>query len=103
VESSSPRSFQFQEKLGRSASGLLTDIRMTVAANELKKSSLTTGAVAEAVGYQSEAAFQRVFKSRLGITPARWRKMQEPSGQDVFSRLAVPRDANPTKAVGGDG
>ena len=92
---------QFQEKLGRSASDLLTDIRMTLAANELKRSSLSTGAVAEAVGYQSEAAFQRAFKSHMGITPAQWRKTQEPSGQDVFARLAVPGDANPTKA-GGD-
>jgi AraC family transcriptional activator of mtrCDE len=64
----------FQEKLGRSASDLLTDIRMTLAANELKKPSLSTAAVAEAVGYQSEAAFQRVFKQRMGMTPARWRR-----------------------------
>ncbi|HEY4077915.1 MAG TPA: AraC family transcriptional regulator [Rhizomicrobium sp.] len=65
---------QFQEKLGRSASDLLTDIRMTMAANELKKPTASTGAVAEAVGYQSEAAFQRAFKQRMGMTPARWRK-----------------------------
>src|SRR6201999_1437575 len=39
---------QFQEKLGRSASDLLTDIRMTLASNELRKLSLSTGAVAEA-------------------------------------------------------
>lgn len=88
---------QFQEKLGRSASDLLTDIRMTLAANELKKSSLSTGAVAEAVGYQSEAAFQRAFKSHMGVTPAQWRRMQEPSGRDVFSGLAVSGDANPAK------
>jgi AraC family transcriptional activator of mtrCDE len=91
---------QFQEKLGRSASDLLTDIRMTLAANELKKSSLSTGAVAEAVGYQSEAAFQRAFKSHMGVTPAQWRKMQELSGQDVFARRAVPGDANPIRADG---
>jgi AraC family transcriptional activator of mtrCDE len=30
--------------------------------------------VAEAVGYLSEAAFQRAFKSHMGITPAQWRK-----------------------------
>jgi AraC family transcriptional activator of mtrCDE len=64
----------FQENLGRSASELLTDIRMTLAANELKKSSASTAAVAETVGYQSEAAFQRVFKQRIGMTPARWRR-----------------------------
>lgn len=64
----------FQEKLGRSASDLLTDIRMTVAANELKKPSMSTGAVAEAAGYQSEAAFQRAFKQHMGMTPARWRR-----------------------------
>jgi AraC family transcriptional activator of mtrCDE len=64
----------FQETLGRSPSELLTDIRMTLAANELKNSSASTAAVAEAVGYQSEAAFQRVFKMRIGMTPARWRR-----------------------------
>jgi AraC family transcriptional activator of mtrCDE len=71
---------QFQEKLGRSASDLLTDIRMTLAANELKKSSASTGAVAEMVGYQSEAAFQRVFTQRIGMTPARWRRASRMSG-----------------------
>jgi AraC family transcriptional regulator, activator of mtrCDE len=65
---------QFQERLGRSASDLLTDIRMTMAGNELRKSSLSTGAVADMVGYQSEAAFQRAFKHRMGVTPAQWRR-----------------------------
>jgi AraC family transcriptional regulator, activator of mtrCDE len=64
----------FQEKLGISASDLLTDIRMTLSANELRKTSISTGAIAEAVGYQSEAAFQRAFKLHMGVTPARWRK-----------------------------
>ncbi|RUL69415.1 AraC family transcriptional regulator [Dyella choica] len=64
----------FQEKLGRSASDLLTDIRMTVAANELRTSSASTGAIAESVGYQSEAAFQRAFKLHMGVTPAGWRR-----------------------------
>jgi AraC family transcriptional regulator, activator of mtrCDE len=64
----------FQEKLGRSASELLTDIRMTLAANELRKPAASTAAVAETVGYQSEAAFQRAFKQHLGMTPAHWRR-----------------------------
>jgi AraC family transcriptional activator of mtrCDE len=65
---------QFQEKLGRSASDLLTDIRMNLAARDLRRSSASTAAVAESVGYQSEAAFQRAFKQRLGVTPAQWRR-----------------------------
>ena len=93
---------QFQEKLRRSASDLLTDIRMTLAANELKRSSLSTGAVAEAVGYQSEAAFQRAFKSHMGITPAQWRKTQEPTGRDVFARPASPADAKPEETPEAD-
>ena len=68
---------QFQEKLGLSARDLLTDIRMTLAANELRKPSMGTGAVADAVGYRSEAAFQRAFKGHMGVTPAQWRKRVE--------------------------
>jgi AraC family transcriptional activator of mtrCDE len=91
---------QFQEKLGRSASDLLTDIRMTMAANELRRSSLSTGSVAEAVGYQSEAAFQRAFKSHMGITPAQWRKTQEACGREVFARpAAVAADAKPAETL----
>jgi len=64
----------FQEKMGRSASDMLTEIRMTIAANELRRSSASIGTVAERVGYQSEAAFQRAFKQHAGMTPAQWRK-----------------------------
>jgi AraC family transcriptional activator of mtrCDE len=64
----------FQDRLGRSPSDLLLDIRMTRAIAELEKSDLSTGAVGEMVGYQSEAAFQRVFKKHTGKTPAQWRR-----------------------------
>jgi AraC family transcriptional regulator, activator of mtrCDE len=77
----------FQDKLGRSASELLTEIRMMHAANELRQSQLSTGAVAEQVGYQSEAAFQRAFKTHMGVTPAQWRKMQEPPGGGIVATL----------------
>jgi AraC family transcriptional activator of mtrCDE len=74
---------------------------MTMAANELRRSSLSTGAVAEAVGYQSEAAFQRAFKSHMGITPAQWRKTQEASGREVFARPAAA-DAKPVAMLEAD-
>jgi AraC family transcriptional activator of mtrCDE len=64
----------FQDKLGRSAIDLLTDIRMSQAANELKKPGITTAGVAESVGYQSEAAFRRAFAEWMGMTPGQWRR-----------------------------
>jgi AraC family transcriptional activator of mtrCDE len=65
----------FQGRLGQSATDLLTDIRMTVAANALKTSDISTNAVAELAGCQFEAAFQRAFKYHMGATPAQWRRM----------------------------
>jgi AraC family transcriptional activator of mtrCDE len=64
----------FQDTLGRSAVELLTDIRMSLAANELKKPMMTTEAVAESVGYQSVPSFRRAFTERMGMTPGQWRR-----------------------------
>ena len=64
----------FQEALGRSAFDLLTDIRMSMAANELKKPGVSTESVADTVGYQSVAAFRRAFTATMGITPGEWRR-----------------------------
>jgi AraC family transcriptional regulator, activator of mtrCDE len=87
----------FQEHLGRSASDLLTDVRMTVAANALKTSDMSTGGVAELAGYQSEAAFQRAFKNQMGFTPAQWRRMHreaaKPSFRDSLALAITPGGA----------
>ena len=65
----------FQSSLGRSASDLLTDIRMSLAANALKKPAASTEAVADSVGYRSVAAFRRVFTETMSMTPGQWRRM----------------------------
>jgi AraC family transcriptional regulator, activator of mtrCDE len=64
----------FQSGLGHSAGDLLTDIRMSVAANELRKPTATVEAVAITVGYQSVAAFRRIFARWMGMTAANWRR-----------------------------
>ena len=69
----------FQDKLGRSAIKLLIDIRISLAANELRKPGRSTEPVAESVGYQSVAAFRRVFADKMGMTPGQWRRL---SGED---------------------
>jgi AraC family transcriptional activator of mtrCDE len=66
---------RFQHTLGRSAAELLTDIRMSLAANALKKPEMSTEAVAESVGYQSMSAFRRVFADKVGMTPGEWRRL----------------------------
>ncbi|MFM0197447.1 cupin domain-containing protein [Paraburkholderia strydomiana] len=66
----------FQDKVGRSPNELLTDVRMALAANELKKPGVSTEVVAETVGYQSVAAFRRAFTQHLGMTPADWRRSE---------------------------
>lgn len=68
----------FQEKVGRSASDLLTGIRMALAANELKKPNASTEVVAETVGYQSLAAFRRAFTQHMNMTPGEWRRLTHP-------------------------
>jgi AraC family transcriptional regulator, activator of mtrCDE len=66
---------QFQDVIGRSATDMLTDIRMTLAGRKLVESTLGIAEIGESVGYQSNAAFQRVFKRLIGVTPARYRTL----------------------------
>jgi AraC family transcriptional activator of mtrCDE len=66
----------FEDAIGQSAAEVLTDVRMTIASRQLKQTELSVAAIGEAVGYQSEAAFQRAFKRRVGVTPASWRSNQ---------------------------
>ena len=52
---------------------------MSLAANALKKPGMSTEAVADAVGYQSVAAFRRAFTERMGMTPGQWRRLARES------------------------
>jgi AraC family transcriptional activator of mtrCDE len=67
---------QFLDKVGRSPIDLLTDVRMALAANELRKPGIPTEVVAETVGYQSVAAFRRAFTLHMDMTPAVWRRSE---------------------------
>lgn len=64
----------FQDGLGRSAAELLLDIRMSQAANALKKPAATIETVADAVGYRSVSAFRRAFTDKMEMTPGQWRR-----------------------------
>src|SRR5437868_2410169 len=52
----------------------LANWRMQVATQKLRNTSASLAQVAEAVGYDSEAAFSRAFKKAFGAAPATWRR-----------------------------
>jgi len=55
--------------------------RMRVAANMLRDGRQNASNVAYAVGFNSEAAFNRAFKREYGEPPAKWRKRAEEKAQ----------------------
>lgn len=68
---------RFSEAVGEPPLSYLTRWRMQLAAAQLltlPRPSLKT--IAEAVGYRSEAAFNRAFRKLTGMPPARWRSEQ---------------------------
>ncbi|KAF1051135.1 MAG: RCS-specific HTH-type transcriptional activator RclR [Burkholderia gladioli] len=72
----------FDEAIGCSASDLLTEIRMTIAGRMLAEGGMAVAEIGERVGYQSDAAFQRVFKRQTGLTPAQWRTQSRERERD---------------------
>ncbi len=63
----------FQSAAGVSPAEFLNQVRMTEAARRLRAGRESVAAIGDAVGYASEAAFQRAFKREIGMTPAAWR------------------------------
>jgi transcriptional regulator GlxA family with amidase domain len=51
--------------------------RLQLAARLLETRSVSVGQAAAAVGYQSEAAFNRAFKRAVGQAPGAWRRGRE--------------------------
>ena len=64
---------RFTELVGESPLAYLTRWRMDVAAQRLRDTDDTIGAVAERVGYRSEYAFSRAFARHRGRPPGRYR------------------------------
>jgi AraC family transcriptional activator of mtrCDE len=64
----------FRSVAGATPGDLLLHIRMAQAAQWLNQSRQSIGAISEAVGYQSEAAFNRAFKRYTGVGPGQYRR-----------------------------
>jgi AraC-like DNA-binding protein len=64
---------RFTQFVGQPPMQYLTNWRMQVAASHLLSTTDSVAAVANRVGYESEAAFSRAFKKAVGTPPGEWR------------------------------
>ena len=65
----------FSDKMGVTPMQYLTDWRMQIACHGLTEARWNVADAAAEVGYASEAAFSRVFKKQIGLSPAAYRAM----------------------------
>lgn len=66
----------FARLCGMAPAEMLTRLRMARAARTLAQGERAVGDVALEVGYQSEAAFNRMFKRHFGVGPGAYRRRQ---------------------------
>lgn len=67
---------RFVEVLGQTPLAYLARWRIWLGATRLRSSDASVLEVALAVGYESEAAFNRAFKREVGLPPARYRRQE---------------------------
>jgi AraC-like DNA-binding protein len=65
---------RFNALIGEPPMQYLTGWRLALASQALASSNDAVARVAERVGYESEAAFNRAFKREYGLPPAAWRR-----------------------------
>jgi AraC family transcriptional regulator, alkane utilization regulator len=65
---------RFADLVGSPPMQYLAHWRLQLAAQELRRAGAPLAQVAEQVGYESEAAFNRAFKREFGTPPATWRR-----------------------------
>jgi AraC-like DNA-binding protein len=75
---------RFTEMVGQPPMQYLALWRMQLASRLLKDGG-QVAEVADAVGYESEAAFSRAFKKSVGKPPSQWRKTRNGDGDHTTS------------------
>jgi AraC-like DNA-binding protein len=73
---------RFRDRMGEPPMTYVTSWRMDLAARLVREEGLTVGRVAERVGYQSEAAFNRAFRRAHRVTPGAFAR-QSPGFPEV--------------------
>lgn len=73
---------RFAQRMSMTPFAYVTHWRMQLARRSLHETPSPIIEIAEAAGYQSEAAFGRVFRKTFGIAPARYRREAQSHGVD---------------------
>ncbi|MES2151721.1 MAG: AraC family transcriptional regulator [Pseudomonadota bacterium] len=79
---------RFVDTIGLAPMQYLASWRMQLAASLLRNTSATIAAVAQEVGYASEAAFSRAFRRLLGMPPSAWRRASMGNGHGAITTPA---------------
>ena len=85
---------RFSDLVGQPPMRYLTRWRMQLACRMLRDDAAKVSSVALDVGYQSEAAFSRAFKTLVGTSPAVWRRQQHRRRLRTSRRARDPRPAD---------
>jgi len=75
--SKSTLSRMFTKVMGRSFADYVKDVRLSIACNLLKTTSLTNQEIVAHCGLRDVPTFYRVFKSFMGVTPYQYRMSQK--------------------------
>lgn len=81
--------YTFKSLVGQTPLIYLQNWRMQQAKEMLLKSQLKVSVIANQVGYGSEAAFNRLFKNKFSVTPARFRRSKTLENIDMPGRTLV--------------
>jgi transcriptional regulator GlxA family with amidase domain len=78
---------KFAKFLGQAPMTYLTEWRLELGAEALRSTSRSVQQVAVEVGYDSEAAFNRAFKRKFALPPAKYRRASRTRAADAMRRL----------------
>jgi transcriptional regulator GlxA family with amidase domain len=73
---------RFARTVGQTPAAYIAQVRLERAADLLQHTTESVRAIASDVGYESEAAFSRVFSNRYGLPPSRWRREMTEQARD---------------------
>ena len=75
------RDFAFKQYTGTNFVNFLKDLRMQEAKRLLETSDMRVNEISQAVGYENEKHFMKIFKATLGVSPTEYRKSIQLKGE----------------------